>query len=96
MVYGVYLLWGRQTGHHGPGHAGLSLDGRQVGGAGLDHLLQPVDPVHLGAEVLAHEVDRLLKLAHRVNSQFEGVRPGESKAIKRMRSWSQECKLNVN
>ena len=91
----VYLLRGRQTGHHGPGHAGLCLDGRQVGGAGLDHLLQPVDPVHLGAEVLAHEVDRLLELAHSVHSQLECVGP-RVRDVKRRITWSAEkvkCEL---
>ena len=91
----VYLLRGWQTGHHGPGHAGLCLDGRQVGGAGLDHLLQPVDPVHLGAEVLAHEVDRLLELAHSVHSQLECVGP-RVRDVKRRITWSAEkvkCEL---
>ena len=90
-----YLLRGRQTGHHSPGHTGLGLDGRQVGGAGLDHLLQPVDPVHLGAEVLAHEVDRLLELAHCVHSQLECVGPRD-RDVKRRRTWSAEkvkCEL---
>ena len=90
----VYLLRRRQTGHHGPGDAGLSLDGRQVGGAGLDHLLQPVDPVHLGAEVLAHEVDCLLQLAHGVHSQFEGVGPKICEDVKTKKTLHKM--LNVN
>ena len=90
----VYLLWRRETGHHSPGDAGVSLDGGQVGGAGLDHLLQPVDPVHLGAEVLAHEVDCLLQLAHGVHSQFEGVRPDDGKDVKTKKTLHKM--LNVN
>ena len=90
----VYLLGRRQTGHHGPGHAGLGLDGRQVGGARLDDLLQPVDPVHLGAEVLAHEVDCLLQLAHGVHSQFEGVRPEIGEDVKTKKTLHKM--LNVN
>ena len=87
----VYLLWRRETGHHSPGDAGVSLDGGQVGGAGLDHLLQPVDPVHLGAEVLAHEVDCLLQLAHGVHSQFEGVRPEIGEDVKKQRKLCTKC-----
>ena len=50
-----------------------SFDGGEVGGTALDDLLQLVDPVHLGAEVLAHEVHGLLQLAHRVDAQLERV-----------------------
>ena len=71
--HGQDLVRRGQARHHGPGHRALGLHGAQVGRGALDDLLQSVDPVDLAGEVLAHEVERLLQLAHGVYRELEGV-----------------------
>ena len=73
--YGENLVWWRQAGHHGPANRGVGLNWSQVGGGTLDNFLQLVHPVNFTGEVLAHEVERFLKLPHGVDGELEGVGP---------------------
>ena len=65
--HGEDLVRRGEAGHHGPCYCALCLHWSEVGWRALDNLLQPVDPVHLAGEVLAHEVERLLQLADSVD-----------------------------